>query len=202
MKRDRSRPSEGRLSWKPSTDRFISEQENYKNHMLKLEYQKVLDQQALEKQLKKEYENKVREMEDMLEELRLSRERLLKELETNPNNAVTPKIRSTPKIQHQSHSQTPNGKIAFNNQQGGHINTRQNHHQRQNSQRGGGGAAIVLQPGDFNHKKNKSLPKNLSSKRTIGYNKSSSRNFHDKSDTDISTFPTYQDDPVLSLSRG
>lgn len=147
------------LNWKPSTDRLTNDADNLKNYINKLEYQKILDQQVLEKQLQKAHDQKVREMEDIIEGLRLSRERLMKELESN---STTPKTKMAHrKIYKESTSQPP----ANRNPQ--HLQYAQ----------GGGGAdsPITLQPGDLNPKSNKSLLNNHSSKRALHENKLSSR---------------------------
>lgn len=144
----------GGLIWKPSSDRLTSDADALKNYINKLEYQKILDKQVLEKQLQKEHDQKVREMEDIIEALRLSRERLMKELESS---STTPKGRlAHQKIYKESVSQPPTNRLVKH-----HHNTL-----------GGAGSPITLQPGD---RSNKSLLHNPSSKRTLHENKLSSR---------------------------
>lgn len=135
----------GGLNWKPSTDRIINENENLKSKITKLEYQKMLDQQVLEKQLQKAYEQKVNEMEDMILQLRFERDKLAQE---KNEGAPTSNRKPGHRLFDQSSSLSPrdrNVTISYTN-----------NHSRKTLHGGGGGsgagAPIFIQPGDSNLK--------------------------------------------------
>jgi len=156
------------LELQPSADRLAIDSEALKNYIAKLEYKKELDQQVSEKQLQRAHEEQLRQMADKIEELKLSKQKMKKELDEK-SHAINMTLlrRNQQAFQEENYSQSrhpvSNLRLHGNNLGGGG---------------GGSGGIIVLQPGDATSK-GKSMMYNFSSKKNLEHKLSARRELQD-----------------------
>ena len=151
------------LAWKPSSDQLVNEKEQQKEHQSKLDYRKILDQQVQEKQMRKAEEDRLLRMEDELEALRLSKDRMKKELEDKEaEEKLKAKREQQEKILLSVSPAPPTGgrKQKTNNERSGGLGNG-----------GGSSTMIILQPGDSGIKNKKGMKSNPSNRSFVSHSK-------------------------------